>query len=116
MKKYYIRIFGKKTEGKYCRFIYEISNSKTQNKDEFIFIKAVITIPLTQVFYSEGKIVATDYVKTNKLKLIDEFPFILSNDFENKERPLDLCNGCVHDYTDDNACVPCNDSSNYKKK
>lgn len=32
---------------------------------------------------------------------------------EDSSKPIDLCTGCIHNYTDDEACPLCEDGSNY---
>jgi hypothetical protein len=65
---YQFYIYGKLREGKFCRMIFIINEN-----DEEVFVKAQVKRNSITLQEEMGKIGAINFIKDNKLKLIDEF-------------------------------------------
>lgn len=68
MKTYQIYTYGKISEDKFCRMIFLIDDS-----DQEQFLRAETKRSTDTPQLSMGQIEAVDYIKANKLKLIDKF-------------------------------------------
>jgi len=65
---YQFYIYGRLREGKFCRMIFIINEN-----DEEVFVKAQVKRNSITLQEEMGKIGAINFIKDNKLKLIDEF-------------------------------------------